>query len=103
MRIDDAISPEVITKLQSAMEKWSTSLDNYRTAKLWLLYMHLVEILRAFILSARTGNWKMYLQSLHEMLPYLAASGHNNYVKSLTLYLTYMEKLEDIHPHVYVG
>ena len=29
--------------------------------------------------SARTGNWLLYLESLHEMLPYLAASGHNNY------------------------
>ena len=41
------------------------------------------------------------MQSLRDMLPYLAASGHNNYTKSLLLYLRKMEKLEEIHPAVY--
>ena len=35
------------------------------------------------------------------MLPYLAASGHHNYTKSLVLYLNKMQKLQDTHPHVY--
>ena len=35
------------------------------------------------------------------MLPYLAASGHKNYVKSLVLYLEKMDKLEETHPTVY--
>ncbi len=63
--------------------------------------MTLVAILRAFIRAGRTKNWKLYLQSLHEMLPYLAASGHHNYTKSLVLYLNKMQNLEESHPHVY--
>ena len=35
------------------------------------------------------------------MLPYLAAAGHNNYVKSLVLFLNKMEKLQNTHPNVY--
>ena len=35
------------------------------------------------------------------MLPFLAASGHNNYTKSLVLFFEKMEKLEETHPAVY--
>ena len=65
------------------------------------MYMTLVSILRTFIRVGRTGNWLLYLQALQQMLPYLAAAGHHNYTKSLALYLTQMEKLQDTHPHVY--
>ena len=63
------------------------------------MYMTLVSILRTFIRAGRTGNWLLYLQALQQMLPYLAAAGHHNYTKSLVLYLTQMEKLQDTHPH----
>jgi hypothetical protein len=35
------------------------------------------------------------------MLPFLAASGHNNYTKSLVIFIEKMEKLEETHPAVY--
>ena len=35
------------------------------------------------------------------MLPYLAASGHNDYTKSCQLYLQRMVKLQETHPVVY--
>ena len=54
-------------------------MSSYRTAKIWIMYVDLVSILRSLIESARSGNLKLYLQSLHQMLPYLAATGHNNY------------------------
>lgn len=65
------------------------------------MYMTLVATLRAFIRAGRTGNWQLYLQALKEMLPFLAASGHHNYSKSLVLYLNNMDTLEDSHPHVF--
>ena len=34
-------------------------------------------------------------------LPYLGATGHNNYFKSIWLYLKKMENLETTHPEVY--
>lgn len=35
------------------------------------------------------------------MLPYLAAAGHNEYVKSLVLYLHQMDRLQETHWGVY--
>ena len=72
-------------------------MEGYKTDKLWLQYMEMVQILRDFIRSARTGNWALYLHSLQEMLPFLASSGHNNYTKSLVLFLAKMEKLSETH------
>ncbi|XP_046554574.1 uncharacterized protein LOC124263891 [Haliotis rubra] len=96
--LDEAVGTTPFTKLQEASTRWRESLNDHRTAKLWIMYMTLVAILRAFIRAGRTGNWKLYLQTLHEMLPYLAASGHHNYTKSLVLYLNKMQNLEESHP-----
>ena len=38
---------------------------------------------------------------MHEMLPYLAASGHNLNTKSVYLYLQDMVKLQQLHPKDY--
>jgi len=37
----------------------------------------LLDILKRFLKAERRGNWKLYLKALHEILSYLAASGHN--------------------------
>lgn len=63
--------------------------------------MKMVDILRQFIKAERTGNWELHLQTIKEMLPYLAAAGHNLYVKSARLYLQIMEDLPNQHPDVY--
>ena len=61
----------------------------------------MVNILRTFIKAERTANWELHLQAVSEMLPYLAASGHNLYVKCARLYLQSMSNLRDDHPAVY--
>lgn len=81
-------------KINQAKDK----LRNSRTARLWLQYMDMIEILRRFILAEYLGNWKLHLKTLSEMLPYLAASGHNLYLKSVNLYLQKMFKLEHEQP-----
>ena len=68
----------------------------HRTSKIWLMYMSMVKILQQDI-PYRELKYER-IQSLHEILPYLAASGHNNYVKSLVLYLGDMVRPSDIHP-----
>ena len=75
--------------------------DRSRTAAVWLQYMAMVDILRTFIKAERTANWELHLQALSEMLPYLAASGHNLYVKCGHLYLQSMSNLQKEHPEVY--
>ena len=61
----------------------------------------MVTCIRQLVFSARTGNWSLYLNSHHKLLRYLAATGHNNYVKSLSLFLSKMEMLSTTHPRIY--
>ena len=68
------------------------------TAALWLQFMEMVNILRTGIKVERTANWELHLQAVSEMLPYIAASGHNLYFKCAQLYLQSMTK---DHPAVY--
>ncbi len=90
--------------LKSLMEHFSTikeKLMKHRTAKIWIQYINMVDLLRDFIRSERTGNWKLHLATVRKMIPYFAAAGHNNYAKSCQIYLQQMEQLEHNHPDVY--
>ncbi|KAK3869286.1 hypothetical protein Pcinc_025395 [Petrolisthes cinctipes] len=60
----------------------------------------MLDILRKYIRAERTGNWELHLQTIQEMPPYLAASGHNLYVKSARLFLQQMSNLKTQHPNV---
>ena len=63
----------------------------------------MIDILHSFIKAERTGDWLLHLKSCKEMLPYLAASGHNLYTKFLRLYLQDMCKLKEEHPDVFLA
>lgn len=67
--------------------------SNCRTAKLWLMLMHIVATARMFIRAERIGNWQLHLKTSQDMLPYFSAAGHNNYAKSCRLYLQDCENL----------
>jgi hypothetical protein len=69
-------------------------LSKSRTAKLWLQYMKMVDILLTFIQAERTGDWPLHMSCLEKMSPFLAAAGHNLYTKSINVYLDKMSKLE---------
>ena len=69
-----------------------------RTAMLWLQYMDMVSILQSFLKAQRMANWKLHLQTVQDMLPYFAASGHSLYAKSAYVYLQIMLRLPETHP-----
>ena len=73
-----------------------------RIAKLWLKYLEMVDILHSFIKSDRTVNWQLHLKMSQAMFPFLTAAGHNNYAKSMHLYLQNMQNLQETHPEVYM-
>jgi hypothetical protein len=110
---DDIIkNPYVATRLSSenALHDVKDKLDSEkvvmkdkRTARLWLLYMELVDILRKFIKAERTGDWNMHLQTVREMLPYFAAAGHNLYAKSAYVYLQKMLEIPESHPDIHTS
>jgi hypothetical protein len=103
----DLENSDAMNTLRENVEAEKKRLGEYRIAKLWLQYMDLVDLLRRFIKAERLGIWALHLQCLHDMLPYLAASGHNLYVKSVHVYLQNMLKLEtdlpEIHTHFMNG
>ncbi len=63
--------------------------------------MDMVDILRKFVRAERTGNWELHLEAISEILPFMAASGHNLYTKSARIYVQRMCKLRVEHPDVY--
>ena len=55
--------------------------------------MDMITILRNFITAEWLGDWILYLETLKQILPYLAASGHNLYTKSVVVILNDMQDL----------
>lgn len=99
--LDDAFKSSALEKLQTLLHSWRDTLMPYMTARLWMQYQKMVQILRALIRSVCIGNWSLYEQSLWDMLPYLAAAGHNNYTKSLAIFIPRMLDLRHSHPQVH--
>ena len=100
---DNVASSDVINRFAESLQKKIKDLSESRTAKLWLQYLEMIDILHSFIKAERTEHWLLHLKSCKEMLPYLAASGHHLYTKSLRLYLKDMCKLEEEHPDVFLA
>ena len=106
--LENHMNPEAITKDTTLFEMYQTLqnaksrlADESRTAKLWLQYMDMIDILKKFITAERTGLWKDHCESMQKMLPFFAASGHNLYLKSGYMYLQHMFDLHQTHPSVY--
>ncbi len=92
---------DLIKEVAEKLSKHVKTLETSQTAKLWLLYIDLVEIAQTFIKAERTGSWHLHLQCVRDMLTYVAASGHNLYCKSGRLYLQDMSNLHVTHPRTY--
>ena len=58
-----------------------------RTQKLWIQFIDMVELVRMFIKAERSGDFRLHLYCVHQMLPIFHASGHLNYAKSAHVYL----------------
>ena len=86
----DVASCQELTNVISKLEAIKALKQSSRTANMWMQFMDMMDILRRFIKAERSGNWNLHLQSMFEMLPYLAASGHNLYTKSVYIYLQKM-------------
>ena len=63
--------------------------------------MKMVDILKMYLKAERLGDWQLHLKATADMLPFFAATGHNNYLKSSYLYLQQMHELPTTHPDVY--
>ncbi|XP_045199496.1 uncharacterized protein LOC123553863 [Mercenaria mercenaria] len=92
---------KTILELMESYEQMKLDLLKYKTARLWLQHMEMIDILKSFIKAERTGNWCLHLKSMQKMLPFFAAAGHNLYLKSAYLYLQQMISLPDSNPQLH--
>ena len=93
----------MLKKTQQKLNKKLSTFTNNLTAKLWIQYLYLNDLLRQHLRTERLRNWKLHLDARYKIFPYFAACGHNNYTKSAWLYLQQMNNLEHNSPHVYQG
>lgn len=99
--VEEVCSSGVVQRISKKLDQLKSTLKGQRTAVLWMNYMHMVDVLRKSIKAERTGNWSLHLQSVYDMLPYFAATGHILYAKSAYIYLQIMNDLKDKHPTIY--
>ena len=95
------LSAPILDSVRKIMDVARQSMKDLLTAQLWLQYMDMIDILRTFLRSERTGDWRLHVHALHTMLPYLAAAGHNLYTKSIYAYLQRLAQLSIQHPEVH--
>ena len=61
----------------------------------------MIDILRKSIKAERTGDFLLHLETVREMLPFLAATGHNNYTKAAWIYHQQMTQLKTTNLALY--
>ncbi|KZS20551.1 Uncharacterized protein APZ42_012726 [Daphnia magna] len=88
-------------KLQLLVETKIATFKLSRTGSVWIQLLNMFRILKTFIKAERTGNWELHLQTTMEMLPFFAAAGHSNYLKSSYVYVQNMMSLKETNPLLY--
>ena len=72
--------------------------ERSRTAKLWLQYLHHIQVLKRFIIAEGTSSWSLHLRSNTDMLNLFTASGYLNYAKRAYLNVQQMMSPSEKHP-----
>ena len=97
LQVDTFLESDIFRAFEEALLNLKNNLSKtYRTAKLWISYLHYVHILKSFILAERTSNWALHVESTLNMLNLFAASGHISYAKSARFYV---QQMQDLHSH----
>ena len=100
MTVEEAYMSQDLTRRIERLDVKKQSIQASRTAKLWLHFMKMMDILRMFLKGDRVGIWALHIQAMYDMMPYLAASGHNVDTKCILVYLQQIHKLHETHPEV---
>ena len=89
---DEVCSKDVLNRISEKLIAEKRSLAEHKMGKLFIQYMDMIDLLCRFLGALRMGDFLLYLGTL-QMLPYFAASGHNNYAKSSHVYIQDMIEL----------
>ena len=69
-----------------------------RTAMLCVQYLNMVAIVQRFIRAEQIENWKLQLQTIHDLMAYFAASGHTRHAQSTYAYLQLRLRVPETYP-----
>jgi hypothetical protein len=99
---DNDFDSQLIYDISEAIKEMKTRvISESRTARLWNLFLEMMEIARHLIRSDQMGSWELHLKAIGECLPIFAAASHNNYLKTAYHYLQNMHQLAATHPDVH--
>ena len=101
---DTTMISETSLKFCGATAKCKEYLSEHsRTAKLWIQYIHYINIVKRFIRAKRTGNWQNHLMVIRQMINLFSATAHVQYAKSARLYLQRMDELPPSRQLIFQG
>ena len=98
LKCEDVSSSPTLTELQSKLTAWKKELQSQGTSRLWLQYLDMIHLLKMHRNAERTGQWEEQLHVLKSMQPYLAAAGHNQYAKVISLFLVEIMRMKKKEP-----
>ena len=76
-------------------------IGKFSHSKLWIQYIHYINIVKQFIRAEHTGSWQNHLMVVRQMLNLFSATAHFQYAKSAKLYLQLMDELPIDFPWLY--
>lgn len=98
--LDNPQTRKSLKEIAELLEQFKVKYCVAPTAKLWLMFIEMVDILKHYIQAERFGLWKDHLAEAHRMLPFLVSAGHTNYSACLPHYLEDMRNLPTTAPVV---
>ena len=98
--VEEACMSQELTRRIERLDVKKQSIQAPSTAKLWRHLMKMMDLLRMFLKGERMGILALRIQAMYDMMPYLAASGHNLYTKCIHVYLQQTHNLHETHPEV---
>ena len=98
LKCEDLSYSPSLRKIQSKLTARKRELQSHRTSRLWLQYLDMIHLLKMHRNAERTGQWEEQLHILKSMQPYLAAAGHYQYAKAISLFLVEIMQMKKKEP-----
>ena len=93
--LDSLSEPAFVLALEKELEEIKSKFSVVGIDRLALTYLKMYDIYcYTTYCSERLGRWQDYVQSIEQMLPYLAATGHRSYTKSIARWLDVIDHLD---------
>ena len=97
---------ELINNVKEQLTTLQVLWDNFTdqaglTAKFWMMYIDMCQIIKRYVHAERSGNWHQHLQEVQNMMPYIVSTGHSKYAVCLPIYLKAMRDLPK-HTRIFI-